>query len=113
MTLTCGCGGRYKRTDIKPVWSEPYKKFLYTDSDPLVAHWSCDKCGAPRTQKKRQAKPTKMITIQIESTFDSGDGPEQIIENFTATTWSEMIKILIDHHASAPVVPDRIIIKYP
>ncbi len=53
-----------------------------------------------------------MITIQIESTFDSGDGPEQIIENYTATTWSGMIKILIDHHASAPVVPDRIIIKY-
>lgn len=56
MTVKCGCGGRYRRTDIKAVWSEELKRTVYADIDPLVAHWKCDGCKSIRTQRKRQGK---------------------------------------------------------
>jgi len=52
------------------------------------------------------------IRIQITSTFDSGEGPEPVKDIFTADSWSEMIRVLIDHHSQAPVLPDSIVIEY-
>ena len=55
MSLDCPCGGRFKRTDIKAVWSWDYNRLMFKDTDPNQANWTCNKCGRVRTQKKRQA----------------------------------------------------------
>jgi hypothetical protein len=55
MTLTCKCGGRFRRTDIRPVQTKEGNT-LYEDTDPLKANWRCDKCKTIRTQRKRQPK---------------------------------------------------------
>jgi len=56
MTRNCKCGGRLHRTDIISGWSEEYQRVLYSDTDPLKANWKCDRCGAVRTQRKRQRR---------------------------------------------------------
>ena len=56
MSRNCKCGGTFRRTDIEGRYSEEYKRVLYYDLDPLKANWKCDKCGAVRTQRKRQSK---------------------------------------------------------
>jgi len=44
--------------------------------------------------------------------FDSGGGLEEFVEEYTATDWPEMIKILVAHHADSPVLPELVEIKY-
>jgi hypothetical protein len=52
------------------------------------------------------------IKIRVTSTFDSGGGPEEISEQYQVETWPEMVKVLIEVHADAPVLPDHIEIEY-
>jgi hypothetical protein len=53
MNVKCSCGGTFRRTDIKPVYSGRYGKTLYTDTDPVKCNWRCPRCGEVRTQRKR------------------------------------------------------------
>lgn len=55
MSLNCPCGGRFQRTDIEGRFDPKYNRVMYSDLDPLKANWKCNRCGATRTQKKRQA----------------------------------------------------------
>lgn len=58
MTVVCKCGGRYRRTDIRPLpVGHPRNstdRVLYEDIDPTQANWKCDGCGKVRVQRKRQ-----------------------------------------------------------
>lgn len=54
MTRNHSCGGKFRRTDIRAVPANVPGGFLYEDTDNLKANWKCDKCGAVRTQRKRQ-----------------------------------------------------------
>lgn len=58
MTRDCPCGGTFLRTDIVKDYyaSLKYGREMFKDTDPLKANWSCIRCGAVRTQKKRQPK---------------------------------------------------------
>jgi hypothetical protein len=56
MNPKCRCGGRLRRTDIIRVIGEHYTSPIYEDTDPLVAHWRCNKCGVEKQQRKRQPK---------------------------------------------------------
>lgn len=52
-TRCAACGGRFKRSDIVGEYDPKLKRTMFRDTDPLVAHWRCDGCGATRKQKKR------------------------------------------------------------
>jgi hypothetical protein len=58
MTRNCHCGGRLQRTDVvlDITASLKYGRSMFRDTDAEKANWRCDKCGAVRTQRKRQAK---------------------------------------------------------
>jgi hypothetical protein len=58
MTRNCHCGGRLQRTDVvlDITASLKYGRSMFRDTDSEKANWKCDKCGATRTQRKRQAK---------------------------------------------------------
>jgi hypothetical protein len=53
-----------------------------------------------------------MIKIIVMSTFDQGDGPQRQVNMFEAESWTDMIKVLIEWHSEAPVLPDIITIDY-
>lgn len=55
MTTNCPCGGRFRRTDTVAAYDDKYKRVMVSDTDPAKANWACDKCGATRTQRKRQS----------------------------------------------------------
>jgi hypothetical protein len=60
VTLTCKCGGRFRRSNFWIIKSPRVPGgFLYVDRDPLVAHWRCDRCGEERAQRKRLSKEKK------------------------------------------------------
>lgn len=54
MSTDCPCGGTFKRSDIHAFYSEKEGRILYYDTDAVLAHWKCNKCGNTRTQAKRQ-----------------------------------------------------------
>jgi ABC-type ATPase with predicted acetyltransferase domain len=66
VTTQCKCGGKFRRTDIVGAYSAKYGRVMYSDTDPLVAHWKCDKCGTRRTQKKRQPKQPERTAEAVE-----------------------------------------------
>lgn len=57
MNHNCKCGGRLLRSDLKRVSSKdsPIGYFIQ-DTDPITAHFRCNKCGKEYKQRKRQAK---------------------------------------------------------
>jgi len=78
------CGGKFRRSDIIAVRNPRYPKhekwpYYYQDTDKLVAHWTCDKCGAKRSQRKRQPKPKFQLhkeyvfNIRMEKSFRHGN----------------------------------------
>jgi hypothetical protein len=63
MTIKHSCGGRFRRSDIVAV--QLHGRTMYADTDNLVAHWTCDRCGAKREQRKRQLGKRKMVAGDI------------------------------------------------
>ena len=61
MSRDCPCGGTFFRSDIV-VDVEATKKYgreMFRDTDAEKASWSCIRCGAVRTQRKRQKAAKK------------------------------------------------------
>jgi hypothetical protein len=58
MSRDCPCGGTFFRTDIKldVEATRKYGRQMFRDTDSQKANWSCIRCGAVRTQRKRQPK---------------------------------------------------------
>lgn len=78
MNRNCGCGGEFRRTDIKKVPdSRTPGGFAYVDVDKEVAHWACDRCGVERTQRKRQpaSKAPKVF-----KKYTSQDATERLLQ---------------------------------
>lgn len=64
MNTNCHCGGRLSRTDIKLTSDPNTKRVLYVDTDPLVAHWRCDRCWRVTEQRKRLPRAHKRLESQ-------------------------------------------------
>lgn len=70
MTVQCKCGGRFRRTDIQAFFDRMSKRMMYRDTDDQKANWKCTKCGAIRTQRKRQSIRQQPMTKIIRAPWD-------------------------------------------
>lgn len=53
MISHCQCGGKLRRTDLKPVVMTNGRVGM-ADTDPKIAHFECKRCGKAYEQRKRQ-----------------------------------------------------------
>lgn len=70
MNTYCPCGGLFVRSDTYSYFDDKYQREMVADRDPLAAHWKCNKCGAERTQKKRQPNWQKDDPAEIFEQFE-------------------------------------------
>lgn len=55
MNRNCKCGGRLKRLDIVGEYDKKLKRIMYSDTNPDVARFQCEKCGRNYSQRKRKS----------------------------------------------------------
>ena len=64
MNHNCKCGGRLLRSDLIKVYDKRSPIGYYIqDSDKLIAHFKCNKCGKEYQQRKRQPNEIHNSTV--------------------------------------------------